>query len=170
MIRQTLNDKIIQMKKILLIAILLFVGTPSCFCQDSEVQVFISPESMPEFEKGGINEFQLWTYKNLKYPEEAIQRSISGKLYVTFTVDSTGYIKNVKIYRSAGTILDNEAIRVVQSSPKWIPGKLYGKYTRTEFTMPIVFDLKDKDFKRTINKIERPLRIKKYINRLLKRS
>lgn len=158
------------MKRILLIAISLVICSIHCFCQNTEEQVFIDPESMPEFGNGGINEFLLWTYKNLKYPEEAIQKSISGKLYVTFTVDSTGYIKNVKIYRSAETILDNEAIRVVQSSPKWIPGKLYGKYTNIQFTMPIVFDLKDKDFKRTINKIERPLKREKFINRLLKRS
>lgn len=154
------------MKRILLIAISLVICSIHCFCQNTEEQVFIDPESMPEFGNGGINEFLLWTYKNLKYPEEAIQKSISGKLYIVFTVDSTGYVKNAKIYRSAGTILDNEAIRVVQSSPKWIPGKLYGKYTNIQFTMPIVFDLKDENFKKKINRMEKATRREKHSRNL----
>ena len=108
----------------------------------SDEPIFFIVEEMPGFGEGeGPDGFRKYIGENLKYPEEAAQNKISGKVYIMFIVETDGSVSNVKIARGVDPILDAEAIRVVESSPKWKPGKQRGKNVRVSFTFPINFVL-----------------------------
>ena len=79
--------------------------------------------------------------KNIKYPKEAIEANITGKVFVQFVIEKDGSITNAKIARSASTLLDAEALRIVNNMPQWIPGKQRGKAVRVAYTSPISFSL-----------------------------
>ena len=106
-----------------------------------EEEVFIIVEDMPKFKGGDQNTFRAWIQQNLRYPEIAAENGISGRVFVQFDVDKTGKVKNVKIVRGVHKTLDNEALRVVKSSPKWNPGYMDGKPVTVRFTFPIVFQM-----------------------------
>lgn len=107
---------------------------------DDEV-AFIIVEDMPKFQKGDQNTFRTWIQQNLKYPEIAAENGISGKVYVNFVVNKNGEVVDAKVVRGVDASLDQEALRVVRSSPKWEPGKQRGKPVKVQFTFPIVFVL-----------------------------
>jgi protein TonB len=79
---------------------------------------------------------------NIKYPEEARKKNIQGTVYTSFVIERDGSVSDVKIFRGIGDGLDDEAVRVVKSMPKWIPGKNNGKPVRSLFMMPIKFTLR----------------------------
>jgi len=105
-------------------------------------EIFFIVEEMPEFEgddKG--DKFRSYIAKNLKYPEEAAKNEISGRVFIQFVVKSDGTVGNVKVVRGVDPLLDAEAIRVIESSPKWEPGKQRGKVVNLAYTFPINFVL-----------------------------
>ena len=106
-----------------------------------EEEVFIIVEDMPKFKGGDQNAFRKWIQENLRYPEIAAENGISGKVFVQFAVNSKGLVVDSKVMRGVDPALDKEALRVVNSSPKWEPGKQRGKPVKVQFTFPIVFVL-----------------------------
>lgn len=86
---------------------------------------------------GGMKECYTFIKKNLHYPDTT--RGIEGKVYLQFTIDTLGVISDVRVKRSMGKKFDDEAIRVVQLMPNWIPGVMNGKPVKSRFTMPIMF-------------------------------
>ena len=104
-------------------------------------QVFQVVDQMPEF-PGGELALRSYLGKEVKYPDDAVKAGIQGKVFVVFVVSKDGKVINPKIARSASPSLDKEALRVVSSMPKWIPGKQKGKNVDVEFTVPISFKLK----------------------------
>ena len=78
---------------------------------------------------------------NIKYPIMAKESGIQGTVYVTFVVERSGAVTDVKILRGIGGGCDEEALRVVKNMPKWEPGKQRGKPVRVQFNMPIKFTL-----------------------------
>ena len=108
--------------------------------EDEEV-AFIIVENMPKFRGGDQNSFRAWIQSNLKYPEIAAENGISGKVFVNFVVSKSGAVVDAKVVRGVDSSLDQEALRVVRSSPKWEPGKQRGKAVKVQFTFPIVFVL-----------------------------
>lgn len=104
----------------------------------TEVCIFQVVEEMPESAEGNVAE---WIMKNIKYPKEAIEANITGKVFVQFVIEKDGSITNAKIARSASTLLDAEALRIVNNMPQWIPGKQRGKAVRVAYTLPISFSL-----------------------------
>lgn len=105
-----------------------------------EEEVFYIVEEMPEF-PGGDVALRKYIAANLKYPVIAQENGVQGKVYVSFVVDADGGISNAKVARSVDPSLDKEALRVVNSLPKWKPGKQRGKPVRVSFTVPINFVL-----------------------------
>ncbi|MFY9310248.1 MAG: energy transducer TonB [Bacteroidia bacterium] len=103
-------------------------------------QVFTTVEQMPEF-PGGSKKMMEFIQKNINYPEEDLKKGISGTCYLTFNVDETGEIRDVKVLRGItnGQLCDAEAVRVVKSMPKWIPGKQNGKEVSVQYNLPIKF-------------------------------
>ncbi|MDE6118730.1 MAG: energy transducer TonB, partial [Muribaculaceae bacterium] len=79
--------------------------------------------------------------KNIRYPEQAAQNDIQGRVTVQFVVEKDGSIGEVKVVRSKDPDLDKEAVRVVKSLPKFVPGKMNGQSVRVWFTLPITFKL-----------------------------
>lgn len=90
---------------------------------------------------GGMAALMQYLSAHIKYPEQAVKEGLQGKVTVSFVVESDGAISNVSILRGADPLLDKEAIRVVASMPKWIPGKQNGKYVSVKYFVPVVFRL-----------------------------
>lgn len=105
-----------------------------------EAPIFFIVEEMPEF-PGGPTEISRFIMENVKYPVIAQENGIQGKVYVSFIVNGKGEVENVKIARGVDPSLDKEAIRVVQSLPKWKPGKQRNKPVKVSFTIPVSFVL-----------------------------
>lgn len=99
---------------------------------------------MPEF-YGGNAEMVSYIADNLKYPEFEAKNNIEGKVMVNFTIDKEGRVSNVKAARipAKGDNLAKEAVRVVESMPKWKPGKQDGKPVSVNYNIPIDFKLKN---------------------------
>lgn len=108
--------------------------------EEEEAQVFFIVEEMPEF-PGGEAALRAFIAKSINYPVIAQENGIQGKVYVTFVVDKDGGISEAKIARGVDPSIDKEALRVVNSLPKWKPGKQRGKPVRVSYTVPISFVL-----------------------------
>ena len=108
--------------------------------EESDEEFFMVVENMPEF-PGGDAGLMKYIQKNVKYPPIAKEYNITGKVYVSFIVDKSGSVTDVKIVRGVDKSLDAEAVRVVKSLPKYKPGKQRGKAVRVMFTIPINFTL-----------------------------
>jgi len=107
----------------------------------ADEQVFIVVEEQASFQGGNVDQFRTWVTKNLKYPEIAVKKGISGKVYVQYAINSKGDVVDVKVVRGVDPSLDKEAIRVISSSPKWEPAKQRGTKVKQQFTIPIAFSL-----------------------------
>ncbi len=106
-----------------------------------EEQVFFVVEESATFLGGDLNSFREWVLKNTVYPQVAQENGIAGKVIVQFCINHKGEIADVKVIRGVDPALDEEAIRVIKSSPKWSPGKQGGKPVKQLFTMPVSFVL-----------------------------
>ncbi len=109
--------------------------------KETEEITFIIVEDMPKFRGGDHNAFQAWIQRNLRYPEIAVENGISGRVFVKFAVNTEGKVVDAKVVRGVDPALDKEALRVINSSPKWDPGKQRGKPVKVQFTFPVVFIL-----------------------------
>ena len=107
--------------------------------QPSETRVFVFVEEMPTFSSVDYNDFNSYVKANIKYPPEATDKGICGTVYVGFTVDASGAVRNPGILRGVHPSLDAEALRVINGSLKWNPGKQNGKKVAVFITVPIRF-------------------------------
>lgn len=105
--------------------------------------IYVAVEQMPRYVGGemAMNEF---IAKNLKFPEERMDDDITGKVFVRFVVSKDGDVKDAQIMRSLDVAFDKEALRVVNSMPKWIPGKQNGVNVPVYYIVPIAFKLSSK--------------------------
>jgi protein TonB len=108
--------------------------------EEDDDEFFMVVENMPIFPGGDLG-LMKYIQKHVKYPAIAKEYNITGKVYVSFIVDKSGKVTNVKIVRGVDKNLDAEAMRVVKSLPKYKPGKQRGKAVRVMFTIPINFTL-----------------------------
>lgn len=103
-------------------------------------EVFMVAEQIPEF-PGGMKELLKFLQDNLKYPENAMKNNVQGRVIVQFVVEKDGTLTEFKVARSVDPDLDAEALRVLQTMPKWKPGMQRGKIVRVKFTVPVSFKL-----------------------------
>jgi protein TonB len=108
--------------------------------EEEEAQVFFIVEDMPEF-PGGEMALRTYIANAIKYPVIAQENGIQGKVYVTFVVGKDGSVSDAKIARGVDPSIDKEALRVVNTLPKWKPGKQRGKPVNVSYTVPINFVL-----------------------------
>ncbi|MBI9062394.1 MAG: energy transducer TonB [Marinilabiliaceae bacterium] len=101
---------------------------------------FIMVEEMPEF-PGGQRALLAFVAENVKYPVVCVENNIQGKVYVSFVIDKTGDVIDVQVVRSPHESLSKEAVRVVESMPRWTPGKQRNKAVKVAFTIPVNFVL-----------------------------
>jgi periplasmic protein TonB len=106
----------------------------------SQEEVFVDPEEQPEF-PGGQLAFRKYLVENMKYPQDALDRGITGKCYVSFVVDTNGVCKDFKVIKGIPDCpsCDQEAFRLIKLMPKWKPGLLNGKPSPMLYRVPIVF-------------------------------
>ena len=110
---------------------------------DGEDEVFLMVDEMPQFMGGDLATFRNWVMENVRYPEEAMNKGIEGMVVVRFCIDKDGYIKEnmTGIIKSPDKSLSDEVLRVLKSSPQWVPGKQKGKNVIVQFTLPVNFKL-----------------------------
>ena len=107
--------------------------------ENTDVVPFQFADTKPGFNGGDVNEFSKWVAQHLIYPENCKKEGISGRVTLSFTVSETGKVTDVKVLRGVHKDLDNEAIRVVSSSPDWTPGTAEGKAVAIKYTFPVLF-------------------------------
>lgn len=106
-----------------------------------EPEPVISVEEMPTF-PGGDEALLKLIAETIKYPEEAVNNGIQGRVTLRFVVAADGSVKKVEVIRSVYPLLDQEAVRVVSNLPKWKPGKQNGQPVPVWFFVPVTFRLK----------------------------
>ena len=111
--------------------------------EEEEVEeIFQIVETSPE-PVGGYGTFYKYVSENIRYPSEALRLDVSGKVFVKFVVDKNGNIRDVHAVKGIGAGCDEEAIRIIENSPKWNPGKQRGKNVSVYMMLPITFMLKE---------------------------
>ena len=105
-----------------------------------ENKVFEAVEQMPSF-PGGDAALMRYLSDNINYPAVAAENGVQGRVVLSFIVERDGHITDVNILRSVDPSLDREAIRVVKSMPRWIPGKQNGQSVRVKYKLPVTFRL-----------------------------
>ncbi len=108
--------------------------------EEEESKVFFIVEDMPEF-PGGEVALRQFIANAINYPVIAQENGIQGKVYITFVVNTDGSITDARVARGVDPSLDKEALRVVNTLPKWKPGKQRGEAVRVSYTVPINFVL-----------------------------
>ena len=103
-------------------------------------EIFTNVEVLPGF-PGGLEAFGKFLGKNLRYPPIARENGIQGRVFCSFVVERDGSLTDIKVARGIGGGADEEAVRVLKSSPKWTPGIQNGRPVRVSYTVPIFFQL-----------------------------
>jgi TonB family protein len=147
------NGKIVSFKELEIKNLEVFKVVPDTTSIDSSLMIenpisastnqvfdFSIVEVKPEF-PGGPREWARYLTSNIKYPAVARENNVQGKVMVAFIVDKEGSIRDVKIRQGIGGGCDEEALRIVRSSPKWKPGMVKGVAVGTYCVFPISFQL-----------------------------
>ena len=108
--------------------------------EKKEEEIFTVVEQQPEF-PGGMSALGQFLGKNIRYPAAAQRANVSGRVFVSFVVNTDGSIQDVQTLKGLGFGTDEEAVRVVKSMPKWRSGKQSGRPVRVKFNLPINFTL-----------------------------
>ncbi len=90
---------------------------------------------------GGYTAFYKYVGENIKYPSQARTMRVEGRIYLQFIVERDGRLTDVKIIRGIGAGCDEEAKRVLETAPKWKPGKRRGRPVRQKIVLPVSFKL-----------------------------
>jgi TonB family protein len=115
------------------------VGT---LTQQEKVYDFTSVDTAPTF-PGGMEAFYSFIGKSIKYPREAAVNKVQGKVFLSFIIEKDGKVSRVHVDRRLGSGTDEEAVRVLESSPSWNPGLKDKQPVRVMYHMPISFSLID---------------------------
>ena len=115
-------------------------------------EIFTVVEDQPQFE-GGMPAFSQYVASKLRYPAQARQQGIEGKVFVQFVVEKDGSLSNVTSVKGIGGGCDEEAVRVLKESPKWKPGKQRGKPVKVRMILPITFNLGEDESKTNTERI-----------------
>ena len=108
--------------------------------EEEEEVIFQVVEKMPQF-PGGPQALFEYLSKNIRYPVIAQENGLQGRVICQFVVNSDGSIVDIVVVRSVDPSLDKEAVRVIESMPKWQPGEQRGKAVRVKYTLPVNFRL-----------------------------
>ena len=122
------------------------VDMPNAMAVDVREDAFDVVEEMPEF-PGGPKAMMEYLMKNVSYPKTAFDANIQGRVIAQFVVDKEGTVRGAHVVKSVDPALDNEALRVINSMPKWKPGRQNGKVVNVKYTIPVSFTLQGDDKK-----------------------
>lgn len=108
----------------------------------SEDECYTVVDKMPAF-PGGDKELLKYLTDHIRYPGEAIEKQLSGRVVCSFVIDKTGELHDVEILRGIHPSLNNEAMRVLRTMPRWVPGEQHGQKVAVKYAVPLTFSLKD---------------------------
>ncbi|WP_316769525.1 energy transducer TonB [Pedobacter frigiditerrae] len=108
--------------------------------EDNTIYNFVSMVNPPKY-PGGLAKLYKFLGENIKYPTEAKENKIQGKVLASFTVQKDGSLADIKVMRKLGFGTDEEAVRVLKLSPKWEPGLENGRPVNVKYNIPISFNL-----------------------------
>lgn len=131
------------MNKLFIIALLTLTGMSKAMAQQEvalEEKVYEVVEEMPSF-PGGQGAMFEFIANNIQYPIVAEENGVQGRVLVSFVIKKDGSLSNVRVVKSVDPALDKEAVRLIKSMPKWIPGKEKGQFVNVKFTVPVTFRL-----------------------------
>ena len=106
----------------------------------NSTRVYDVVEQMPSF-PGGISGLRTYLNQNIRYPAEAQENCVQGRVVVSFVVGKDGHISDVTVLRSVDPSLDKEAVRVIRNMPRWTPGKQGGEPVKVRYNVPVSFRL-----------------------------
>ena len=101
-------------------------------------EIYHTVEQMPQF-PGGDAELLKYIRDNMRYPQAALENNIQGRVIVQFVVGKDGNVTNVQVLKGVDRLCDQEAVRVIESMPRWIPGKHNGQAVRVYYRVPVSF-------------------------------
>lgn len=102
---------------------------------------FVTAEQMPSFQGGDLTTFRNWVQSRLRYPTVAQENGIQGKVILQFVIERDGRLTNIVVARTPDKLLSDEAVRVLNTSPKWEPGRQRNMPVRIRYTLPIDFTI-----------------------------
>lgn len=131
------------MKKIGLIALVTLLAFSTSKSQtnakeDNKIYSIVAVKNRPQF-PGGMAAFYKFLSANIKYPEQAKKENVKGHVFISFVIEKDGSVANIKVDKGLGAGTDEEAVRVLKLSPKWIPGTQNGEPVRVKYNLPIKF-------------------------------
>jgi TonB family protein len=106
--------------------------------------VLESCEKMPEF-PGGMSALINYMAENVRYPKEAFEANVQGRVLVSFIINETGEVSDASIMKGVEEHLDKEALRVISTMPDWTPGLQDGKPVKVKYSIPVSFQLTGDD-------------------------
>ena len=137
------------MKKLLFIQLVLALSMFSLFAQESidssqqknstSNMVFVVVEEMPTFRGGDVNNFREWVQERVTYPKELRENKVEGKVFVMFVIEPDGSVSNAQVMRGVHPLLDEEAVKVIKSSPLWKPGLQREVPVRVRFSITVEY-------------------------------
>lgn len=92
---------------------------------------------------GGEKKLARFLGQSINYPSQALEKRVQGRVFISFIVEPSGELSNLKVVRGIGAGCDEEALRVLRKSPRWSPGIAEGKPVRSTYILPILFQLAD---------------------------
>ena len=120
------------------VAVMLTAGSLNVSAQEEEPMT--QPEIAPEFPGGTVALLSL-IQQNIKYPEEAKEQEIQGRVIVQFTIEKDGSVSDVKVVKSVHPLVDEQVVRAISAMPAWKPGMHEGKPVRVSYSLPFRFRL-----------------------------
>ena len=105
------------------------------------INVYDVVEQMPQF-PGGFQKMNEFIEENMQYPKKCAEKGVYGRVVITFVVERSGKLSNIRVAKSVHPALDKEALRIVKLMPKWIPGRQNGITVRVKYIIPVTFRLK----------------------------
>ena len=105
------------------------------------INVYDVVEQMPQF-PGGFQKMNEFIEENMQYPKKCAEKGVYGRVVITFVVERSGKLSNIRVVKSVHRALDKEALRIVKLMPRWIPGRQNGVTVRVKYIIPIRFSVK----------------------------
>lgn len=103
-----------------------------------EIFVVVEQTAVP---RDGLVAFYKYVAEKIHYPAQARRMGIEGKVYVEFVVDKEGTLSQITVVKGIGAGCDEEAVRIIEHSPPWSPGRQRGKPCRQRMVLPINFKI-----------------------------
>ena len=137
-------------KSFLIFCLLTILATVNAYANSSHASdeersyTIAMVEQKPEF-PGGEAAMYKWLSEHIIYPAQAAEEGVSGRVIVNFIISKSGVVENVKVVRGQHPELDKEAVRLVESMPRWMPARNNGSPVKVNYTLPIAFKLPEGD-------------------------